>query len=87
MERIFVKPPEGSMVKDPQTLLPLPERGKQVPASSYWLRRLRDGDVVRAEPGEAPKKKKKAKKAEPKPSAIETNTEIGMEAESNGDII
>lgn len=33
-------------VLDPDTGLPLPEAGAEVPATPYWLRRLADGDVI-----------------------------------------
>jgi hypothetical protein len=34
------------MVRDPVTMIPLPEEGADVPDSFFWKRRLRDGDVV-----------------------------------------
>src|SRR5688572_11173965 len=37
----------GSLVRDPVTLEPLPAAGTLKPETTYWLRRLRDGDVVR----------------------------------------
>jgi hypothetical protein len=40
-----VKPAEGARVRDPYTLEVLPARGRRVPDTSYWRRRLRDGDV------------------------------------------
>lgn len=33
-------------VLDPDTGLPLPEVGAEVPATPYWLRRLAEGDVI-----------------------------------------
>lgn len=33
-------------VIDPDTGLPLPDTGAEVPATPYWLRRLADGDVI-----------------------------------------
>lgn len=33
-------------VRDPIDNKPLPEEGKAVPENAYWLRRLRDGDVI-----------------------------------------
>lgn len=35
-------------VRDPITKNYLPAEGKDVPESSYWVRRLRDGDVCLA---------------------------------------
>jgi hypothetical protein len=37
----------GRRVRDPQTLALLPPDGQRKPLNSYWLRRLRDGDVMR----------------------------------------
>jgi hypothetical protein len=39
----------GAVIRDPQTKRPLPEEGADVAESSYWLRRLRSGDVVRVD--------------------------------------
>jgi len=48
-ETIGVKPAkEGLIVRDPVTMQPLPPHGKAVPRNSYWLRRLKAGDVVEA---------------------------------------
>ncbi len=53
---MFVKPAPGLKVRDPKTKQHLPESGAEVPDSdSYWVRRLRDGDVVRATPTTSPK--------------------------------
>lgn len=35
------------VVRDPRTLIALPPEGKRVPDSSYWVRRLNAGDVVK----------------------------------------
>jgi len=46
-QKIFVTPAEGKLVKFPE--LPtriLSSTGEYVPASSYWIRRLNDGDVI-----------------------------------------
>jgi hypothetical protein len=43
---MFVKPKAGLKVRDPISKLPLPPEGKNVPDdSSFWIRRLTDGDV------------------------------------------
>ena len=53
---LFVKPavlPDGgaALVRQPERgYAPLPPEGAPVPPSTYWLRRLRDGDVVEADP-------------------------------------
>jgi hypothetical protein len=43
---VFVKPAPGLKVRDPISKLHLAESGQEVPESSYWLRRLADGDVL-----------------------------------------
>ena len=43
---LCIKPRDGLTVRDPRTAKPLPDYGKEVPAVSYWRRRLKDGDVV-----------------------------------------
>lgn len=59
---IRVKPAAGMAVIDPATRQRLPAAGADVPQTSYWLRRLADGDVVKAE---AITPKAKAKPDEP----------------------
>lgn len=43
---MFVLPAEGRPVRDPVTKRHIPASGAEVPESTYWLRRLRCGDVV-----------------------------------------
>ena len=43
---MFVRPAEGLKIRDPETGNYLPDTGQIVPRSSFWLRRLKDGDVV-----------------------------------------
>lgn len=54
---MFVKPasrivaggaPQILVVRDPVTRRPLPPEGAEVPETTYWHRRLRDGDVLAA---------------------------------------
>jgi hypothetical protein len=40
----------GSIIRDPHTKRPVPDEGDDVPETSFWIRRLRDGDVVIVEP-------------------------------------
>ncbi|MEX3690820.1 DUF2635 domain-containing protein [Paraburkholderia sp. BR14263] len=47
---MHVKPAAGLKVRDPDLRDFLPDEGRVVPDSQYWLRRLRDGDVVPVEP-------------------------------------
>ncbi len=44
---MFVKPAPGVKVRDPISKFHIPDEGAEVPESSYWIRRLRSGDVVR----------------------------------------
>lgn len=49
--RMNVKPAKpGTVVRDPQTYERLPDEGAEVPDTSYWRRRLDQGDVVVVEP-------------------------------------
>lgn len=62
----FLVPANGRRVLDPQTGRPLPAAGAWVEQSSYWVRRVAEGDVVDktpqqssspvAAPARAPKK-------------------------------
>lgn len=47
---LFVKPAPGLRVRNPERNGELlPADGASVPRNSYWLRRLRDGDVQEAQ--------------------------------------
>ncbi|ADU63402.1 MAG: DUF2635 domain-containing protein [Pseudodesulfovibrio sp.] len=46
MQNIFVQPAPGRQVRAPRTGQAVPAQGAIVPATTYWHRRLRDGDVV-----------------------------------------
>ncbi|BBQ83933.1 DUF2635 domain-containing protein [Kluyvera cryocrescens] len=48
-----IKPAPGRTVRDPQTMKLLAVDGETKPQTSFWLRRLKDGDVL---PVEATKK-------------------------------
>ncbi len=68
---IFVTPKEGIVVRDPATMEPLPEEGKEVLNLSFWQRRAKDGDVVIALPKQKMKAKiKEAKKPETKIKSV-----------------
>ncbi len=55
---MYIQPRDGLSIPDPaQAGTPdyrLPPEGRDVQASDYWTRRLRDGDVVLCEPPAAP---------------------------------
>lgn len=46
MTTMKVRPAEGRMVPDPDRGDVLPKEGRTVPKNQWWMRRLRDGDVV-----------------------------------------
>lgn len=46
---MLVKPVPGLVIRDPDLLDLLPETGREVPQTDYWMRRLRDKDVVLAD--------------------------------------
>lgn len=62
MSNVFIKPAsiviEGeqrlALVRDPETLIPLAEAGEWKRRSQFWIRRLRDLDVIEADPAESP---------------------------------
>lgn len=58
MSRMTVYPAAGRVVPDPEAGGTLAAEGRNVPRDTYWLRRLRDGDVTT----DAPKKAKAAPK-------------------------
>ena len=58
MSRMTVYPAAGRVVPDPEAGGTLAAVGRDVPRDTYWLRRLRDGDVTT----DAPKKAKAAPK-------------------------
>lgn len=44
---MWVMPVSGRLVRDPRTKAPVPEQGREVPDNEeFWVRRLRDGDIV-----------------------------------------
>jgi hypothetical protein len=48
-DRMFLKPARPDLiVRDPISLQPLPAEGREIQESSFWVRRLIDGDVVEA---------------------------------------
>jgi hypothetical protein len=53
--RLYVKPAEGRAVPDPENGGELlPAAGRSVPNTAYWQRRLKDTDVIQAEPPKEP---------------------------------
>jgi len=58
---MFIRPAKDTVLRDPVSGARVPAGGRHVPESAFWLRRLRDGDAVLADPqmdpptGSAPK--------------------------------
>lgn len=42
---MFIKPHNNLKIRDPQTQRHIPPEGTEVHESSFWLRRIQDGDV------------------------------------------
>ena len=67
MPKIFVKPSHPDLiVKDTATRKVLAADGEEVEESSFWLRRITDGDVVVVKPPKAQPAAKAAAKVEDK---------------------
>ncbi len=49
MTILHIKPVSGLTVRDPETYQPLADKGEIKPRNAYWLRRIKDGDVVLVE--------------------------------------
>ena len=86
---MYVKPAEGREVRDPVTQHALPPEGREVPSDTFWLRRLRDGDVEKATPPETGEQPKKAalpdsEKAPAPARAAGKNNTVGAGAEAKG---
>ena len=47
---MFVLPKNGYKIPDPSLSDFLPEQGREVEKNTYWVRRLRDGDVSEKSP-------------------------------------
>jgi len=45
-DRVKIRPAEGRLVRMPDGKQPLPAEGLEVERNTYWIRRLRAGDVV-----------------------------------------
>lgn len=50
MKTAYLIPKTGLRLRDPQTLALLPPQGAAVALTSYWHRRLKDGDVSIGKP-------------------------------------
>lgn len=61
---MFVKPREGLKILRPDSRTVLAPVGEHVPKTQFWLRRLRQGDVVEVKERQGPKKVKEEKSVE-----------------------
>jgi hypothetical protein len=61
-DKIYIVPAPGLKVRDDRTLELLPGEGAWKPKTSYWLRRVKVGDVLESKPQRPP-----ASKTAPKP--------------------
>jgi hypothetical protein len=67
---MYVKAAPGMKIRDADLKDLLPDEGRDVPDTDYWQRRLRDGDVVLAEPpAAAPAEQPAPMPAPPAPKA------------------
>lgn len=56
---MFIKPVQGRVIRYPNSDKLLPETGANVPDRDlFWLRRLKDGDVIKAKPEKTKELKK-----------------------------
>ncbi len=53
-ELLHVMPAAGLVVRDPVNRKPLPPEGDRVPATTYWHRRIAEGDVTVVQPADEP---------------------------------
>lgn len=77
-----VKPAAGLIVKDPVTRIALPDYGAEVPRDTYWMRRLRDGEVEETGADDIKAGADKAREAKKKLRADEENARKKAEAEA-----
>jgi hypothetical protein len=43
---MYVRPAPGIKIRDPDLMDFIPAEGREVPDTGFWIRRLRDGDVI-----------------------------------------
>lgn len=63
LKKFFVKPGEFGSVRDPVSFRFLKDEGEWKVRNSYWLRRVKQGDVVEATPPKEEKPKTEVKAA------------------------
>lgn len=57
--RVFVRPAEGVVLRNPLTGERIPEEGSHVQLNSFWRRRIQEGSLVIAKPAKQQKKQNK----------------------------
>lgn len=56
MEKVYIKlKTENLVIRDPVTKAIVPPEGRWVVMSTYWRRRLNDGDMIESKPPRPPK--------------------------------
>ena len=60
MDTRFLKPAPGMKVRLEDASRYVAEEGEDLPHTSYYRRRVRDGDLVKATPPKAPKARKES---------------------------
>jgi hypothetical protein len=56
---MWVKPAPGRTVRDPHSKAKLPDEGREVnDGDLFWVRRVRDGDVIVEERGASPHRRR-----------------------------
>lgn len=90
-EMIYLKPKEGLRVPQPLGKIPLPPHGRAVVFTTYWRRRLADGDVektteeaVKAGEKKAEQEASKAAKAAAPPEAPPEQAAAGGSSGTEG---
>lgn len=61
---MYVKPAPGVLVRDPLTMMPMPEIGRHVENSQHWWRMLAEGAVIECAP---PSENASARLSDPEP--------------------
>ena len=47
--RVMIKPAGDAIVRDPRSMTPLKKEGQMVNLDSFWIRRLKSGEIVKVE--------------------------------------
>lgn len=78
---MFVKPRDGLKILRPDTRTVLLTSGEHVPKTSFWLRRLKDGDVIESSIEVAKPKKEKSYTPKKKKIDVKEDEQTQLEVE------